>query len=64
MFRASHRLSGSYFQQEARNAHAELVKARHAYVEHMAECLVCSQRLITIDAVATIRQKLNASRIH
>jgi len=25
------------FQQEARHAHAELAKARHAYVEHMAQ---------------------------
>jgi hypothetical protein len=51
------------FQQEASHAHSELVKARRAYIEHMANCLVCSRRLITSDAVVTIRSKLNLSRI-
>jgi hypothetical protein len=51
------------FQREAQHAHSELIKARNAYVEHMAECLVCSRRLITSDAVVTIREKLNTSRI-
>ena len=52
------------FQKEAHHAHSELLKDRHAYVEHMAHCLVCSRRLIASDAVVTIREKLNTSRIH
>ena len=52
------------FQEEAHNAHLELIKARHSYIEHMASCLVCSRRLIASDAVVTIREKLNTSRIH
>lgn len=51
------------FQKEANHAHSELIKARHAYVAHMARCLVCSERLITPDALVTIREKLNTSRI-
>jgi len=51
------------FQIEARHAHSELIKARQSYVEHMASCLVCSRRLVTSDALATIREKLNTSRI-
>jgi hypothetical protein len=51
------------FQKESRHAESELIKARHAYVEHMAYCLVCSRRLITSDALVTIREKLNTSRI-
>ena len=51
------------FQVEARHAQAELHKARHAYVEHMTECLACSRRLITSDALVTIREKLNSSKI-
>jgi hypothetical protein len=50
------------FHQEAWHAHSELVKSRRAYIEHMASCLVCSRRLITSDAVETIREKLNTSR--
>ena len=52
------------FQKEAHHAHSELLKDRHAYVEHMAHCLLCSRRLVTSDAVLTIREKLDASRIH
>jgi hypothetical protein len=51
------------FHVEAGHAHSELVKARYAFVEHMARCLVCSGRLITSDALDTIREKLNTSRI-
>ena len=51
------------FQTEARHAHSELGKARHAYIEHMACCLVCSRRLIASDAVGTIREKLKTSEI-
>ncbi len=51
------------FQIEANHAHSELIKARHAYVDHMARCLVCSERLVTSDAVVTIREKLNTSRL-
>ncbi len=52
------------FQEEAHLANLELIKARHAYVEHMAHCLVCSRRLITSDAVTAIREKLNTPQIH
>ena len=52
------------FQLEAHQAHTALIKGRHAYVEHMAHCLVCSRRLVTTDALVTIREKLNTSRIH
>ena len=48
------------FQMEARHAQSELNKARRAYVEHMSECLPCSRRLITPDAVDTIREKLRS----
>jgi hypothetical protein len=34
-----------------------------AYVEHMSECLACSKRLITPDAVDSIREKLKTSSI-
>jgi hypothetical protein len=52
------------FQLEARHALSELSKARHAYVEHMATCLICSRRLITSDALVTIREKLDTYRLH
>ena len=52
------------FQHEARDAHSELVKSRHAYVLHMANCLVCSGKLIVSDAVSTIREKLKRSLSH
>jgi hypothetical protein len=32
--------------QAARSAEKRLVHARHSYVEHMTECLVCSQALV------------------
>jgi hypothetical protein len=51
------------FQIEAQLAHSGLINARHAYVRHMAQCLVCSKRLITSDAVVTIRETLKTSRI-
>jgi len=51
------------FQKEAHHALSELTKARHPYVKHMAQCLVCSKRLITSDAVVVIREKLKTSRL-
>ena len=51
------------FQMEADHANSELIRARHAYVDHMVHCLVCSRRIVTSDAVAVIREKLSASRI-
>ena len=51
------------FHIEARHAQAELNRARRAYVEHMSECLTCSGRLITPDAVDPIRQRLKTSKI-
>ena len=52
------------FQTEANHAHAELLKSRHAYVKHMAECLVCSRRLVIPDALIMIREKLQSSNIN
>ena len=51
------------FQVEAKHAQGELQKSRHAYVMRMAACVLCSRRLITSDAVVTIREKLNNSKI-
>jgi hypothetical protein len=51
------------FQMEATHAQVEFQKSRHAYVRHMAECVVCSRRLITDDAVAEIHEKLKNSKI-
>lgn len=53
----------SEFQKETHHANSELINARHNYVEHMTNCLICSRRLITSDALETIREKLNTSRI-
>lgn len=53
----------SEFQREARHANSELAKTRHEYIQHMARCLVCSKRLVTADALVTIREKLKSSRI-
>jgi len=52
------------FHIEAKHAQSELNKARHAYVEHLSECLACSKRLITPDALDTIRERLNHFRLH
>jgi len=46
------------FQIQVWDAESMLFKARSAYAEHMAHCLVCSRRLITPDAVSTIHEKL------
>lgn len=51
------------FQIEARHSYSELIKARHAYVDHMATCLACSRGLITSDALIAIREKLHTSQI-
>ena len=51
------------FHIEVRQAQSELWTARHAYVEHMAECPLCSRRLITSDAVAIIRERLKIRSI-
>jgi hypothetical protein len=32
--------------QAARQAEKELVTARHAYVEHISECIVCSHHIV------------------
>jgi hypothetical protein len=50
------------FQNEAHHAESGLIKARHAYVEHMARCLACSGRLVTSDAMVTIRERLRIRR--
>jgi hypothetical protein len=46
------------FRKEANESQSALVKARHAYVDYMAHCLVCSRKLIVSDAVPAIRAKL------
>lgn len=47
------------FQKQVRSAESALVMARHAYVEHMAHCLICSRRLVVQDALSMICEKLN-----
>lgn len=49
------------FQREVKNAESALFKARHAFAEHMAHCIVCSRRLITADAISVIHDKLKES---
>lgn len=34
------------YAKEVEDAQSALSKARHAYVEHIAECLVCSRHLV------------------
>lgn len=46
------------FQKQVLNAESALFKARHAYAEHMAYCVVCSRRLVGPDAIETIHEKL------
>ena len=36
------------FAQSAKEAESKHVKARHAYVEHIAACLSCSKKIVTI----------------
>lgn len=42
------------------NAESALFKARFAYAEHTAYCVVCSRSLITPDAIEIIDEKLQA----
>jgi len=46
------------FQKEVKNAQSALFKARYAYADHMANCLVCSRRLVAPDAKPTIHDRL------
>ena len=46
------------FQRHVRSAETSLYRARHAYAEHMANCLKCSRKLVTTDAIPTIYDKL------
>jgi hypothetical protein len=46
------------FHAELGKAESALLKARHAYADHMALCLVCSRRVIEPDAIASIHEKL------
>ena len=32
----------------ARKAESEHIKARHAYIEHIANCLACSERIVAL----------------
>lgn len=50
----------SEFQAQVKSAESALCKARYAYAAHMAHCLVCSRKLVTPDAIATIHEKLNS----
>ena len=47
------------FQSQVRDAELALLKSRHAYVQHMAQCLVCSRNLVMPDAVTIIHEQLN-----
>lgn len=46
------------FQAQVNVVESILFKARHAYVEHMARCLVCSNSLVLPDAISIVRKKL------
>ena len=46
------------FQKRVRNAESALYKARFAYTDHMANCLICSRRLVVPDAIEIIQEKL------
>lgn len=46
------------FQRQVKSAESSLFKARHAYADHMAHCLVCSRRLVAHDAISQIQEKL------
>jgi hypothetical protein len=48
------------FQRQVKNAESALFKARYAYSEHMAHCLVCSKGLAVPDAILIIRDKLTS----
>jgi hypothetical protein len=41
------------------DAESVLCRARSAYAEHMAHCLVCSRSLIDPDAILSIQEKLD-----
>ena len=45
------------FQTQAKNAQSDLLNARHKYSEHMAECVVCSRRLVVPDAITSIQER-------
>ena len=49
------------FQNQVRNSESALVKARYAYTDHMAHCIVCSRRLVVPDAIETIHEKLKSA---
>lgn len=46
------------FQQQVWAAESEFLKARRAYSEHMAQCIVCSRSLIDPDAILVINETL------
>ena len=46
------------FQAQVKIVESTLFKARYAYVEHMARCLVCSNSLVLPDAISIVRKKL------
>ena len=49
------------FQRQARVAETFLYKARFAYVDHMANCVVCSRRLVEPNAISIIQEKLKSA---
>ena len=49
------------FQRQARAAETLLYKARFAYVDHMANCVVCSRRLVEPNAISIIQEKLRSA---
>lgn len=46
------------FQAQVKNALSELSKARYAYSDHMAHCMVCSRRLVDPEAISRINERL------
>jgi hypothetical protein len=49
------------FQAQARVAESSLYKARFAYADHMAHCVVCSRKLVESNAISNIEEKLKAA---
>lgn len=49
------------FNKQVKLAESELFAARHAYVNHLSQCLICSRGLVAPDAIAKITEILRRS---